>query len=102
MIQPISLKTTQTTILIEPHFSSFGDEINSKSVVETFVIDSGRLKGTVIAHVRYLPNTMDSDYPWQVIKQRNDTTRFHYSTVKTLEQALHLVMACAYEYVAFN
>lgn len=110
MIEPISLKMTGQYIIITEAISSGTDEIGSKYPVEACIIDSGRLKGTVIAYVRYLAvkpgmDTLWTDeYPWQVIKQRTpkETDRFHYSTTKTLEQALQLVMACAYEYSAFN
>lgn len=104
MIEPISIKLVSMTIRIANNFTCSSDIPGQKSKVEACIIDSGLLKGTVVAHIRYLSSTTDTDYPWQVIKQRTqkDCDRFHYSTTKTLEQALNLVMACAYEYTGLN
>lgn len=103
MIEPLSLKASRfNRILIEPHFATSQDKPGGMDTVETYTLTTGPHKGAAVAHVRYLSDTMDTDYPWQVIKERPVAGgyRLHYSTVKTYEQALHLVMACAYEYVA--
>ena len=108
MIEPISLRMTGEYIVVTNNLTCCGEQPDLKQPVEACIIDSGRLKGQVIAYVRYCKGKLDSaddlwveEYPWQVIKVSHGNN-IHYSTTKTLEQALHLVMACAYEYVAFN
>ena len=85
MIEPLRLKTIEQQILIEDHFSSSGDKHGERKTVHSFVIDSGPFKGSVVGHLRYLFDTTDTEYPWQVIKQHSpkDCDRRHYSTVKT-------------------
>lgn len=87
MIQPVSIKMHNETVLID------GDSVK----VEVCRIASGRMEGKAIALIRYLPHDK-----WQVMKLRGVIDPKHYSTVNEFEQALHLVMASAYEYLAFN
>lgn len=101
MIQPISIQMVSRQITLEASLTCSTEKAGDKVQAEGCVIDSGRLKGTMIAYIRYLSDTTDN-YPWQVIHVRNDNNLYHYSTVRNLEQAMHLVTACAYEYVAFN
>lgn len=108
MIQPISIEMTHTQIKLDSTSMVYEDKHDTEYSVEACTISSGPFKGDVIAYVRYIttPLDFDDDMRWQVIRRYKEgrgaagaRTR-HAGRYRSLDSALHKVMAQAYEHVA--
>ena len=108
MIQPLSIEMSHGKIKLDSTSLVYEDKPDADYLVEVCKISSGPFAGDVVAYVRYIttPSEFMDDMRWQVIRHYKEgrgavgsRTR-HVGCYHSLESALHMVMAQAYEHVA--